>query len=81
MKKAYNKENYPYLSQARDFEQLKERYSEETLTEFEAAICEYEETENPKDYEETGLDPIVSWYEGLLDTSDLFGCYELDYNI
>ena len=76
-----DEENYPYLSQARDFDQLKERYSEETLTEFEAAICEYEEAENPEDYEEAGLDPIVSWYEGLLDISDLFDCYEPDYNI
>lgn len=78
----YNdEENYPYLSQTRDFALLKERYSENTLKEFEAEIHEYDYAAIPEDYEEAGLDPIVSWYEGLLDTSDLFNCYAPDYSI
>ena len=78
----YNdEENYPYLSRARDFALLKDRYSENTLKEFEAEIREYEEAENPEDYEEDGLLPIVSWYEGMLDIDDLFDIWEPDYDI
>ena len=76
MKRTHNEENYPYLSRTRDFKRLKEHYSKETLTEFETAIRKYEETENPEDYEEARIEPIISWYEGLLNTNDLYDCYE-----
>ena len=78
----YNdEENYPYLSQTRDFAILKERYSESTLKEFETEIREYEEAELPKDYQadEVEATPIIAWYAGLLTTNDLFDIWEPDY--
>lgn len=78
----YNdEENYPYLSQTRDFAILKERYSESTLKEFETEIREYEEAELPKDYQADEVEAtlIIAWYAGLLTTNDLFDIWEPDY--
>lgn len=74
---------YPYLSQTRDFALLKDRYSENTLKEFEAEIRDYVEAELSEDYEEAqnGLLPVVAWYAGLLATNDLFGICEPDKGI
>ena len=72
--------DYPYLSKARDFEQLKKCYSKNTLKEFEHLIKEYMESINEEENpDEVSVSPLIAWFEGLITLDDLKDAWEPDY--
>ncbi len=71
--------DYPYLSQTRDFEQLKKCYSKNTLKEFEHLIKEYMESINEEENpDEVSVSPLIAWFEGLITLDDLKDAWEPD---
>ena len=71
--------DYPYLSQARDFGELRSCYSEDTLKEFENSVKEYMESNDRENPDEYGVEPIIAWLEGLITFDDLKDVREPDY--
>ncbi len=71
--------DFPYLSQARDFAQLRKCYSDETLKEFEYFVKEYMESSRKDSPNEICIDPIIAWLEGLITIDDLKDVHEPNY--
>jgi hypothetical protein len=72
---------YKYLSECRDYDMLKNRYSSEILSEIEESLVWWEESEEAQNYNE-GTSPyegyedkvipeVLRWYGGLIDTDEL----------
>lgn len=73
-------DKYKYLSQCEDFNLLLNHYSESQLEDFETAIKEYEESGCSKEEFENqayyGYSDVINWYEGTMDTEQLFDFVE-----
>lgn len=66
-------EDFPYLSQTKDFEEVWNAFEMWQLETFEEEIADYEESETLK----RDVYPyIISWYEGLVSTQDLISYYK-----
>ena len=70
-----SKNRWENLSQCKDFEELKNNLSENTLDEFEKQLTEYLETENAPENLEDVTPRIVCWYTGLQTTQDIIDDY------
>lgn len=68
-----DKELFPNLSQARDWEKLKKHFSIDILCDFENEIHDYECGVGNEDVED--YPTIIQWWEGLMGLQDLLDVY------